>query len=307
MTEGVNRGILEAHRKGIVSSTTLLANGAAFEAAVAAGREASRQVSQQASLRASHLASNLGIGVHLNLSEGLPISHANDISTLLDAAGRLHLTPGRLWWAMASRRVRLAEIEIELRAQVNKVIAAGITPTHLDGHMHVHVLPGVAEIVVRIARESGVAAVRCPVEPVGSVLRRFPDNKVGRLSMTWKRLGTLAASGAALRLRRLLEKAGLAHPARFYGIVATGLLNLRVLKEILRSLPAGSGVSELMCHPGYVDDHLASAGGGLQTQRETELQALTSPEVIELAAAQEIRLLTYREFAESAPGREAAA
>ena len=80
---GGNRGILEAHRNGIVSSTTLLANGAAFAAAVAAARETP----------------GLGIGVHLNLSEGPPVSPATSIPSLLDAQGRLHWTPERLWSA----------------------------------------------------------------------------------------------------------------------------------------------------------------------------------------------------------------
>jgi predicted glycoside hydrolase/deacetylase ChbG (UPF0249 family) len=305
MTQGVNRGILEAHRSGIVSSTTLLANGAAFAEAAAAGRETP----------------DLGIGVHLNLSEGLPVSPAAGIPSLLDAQGRLHWTPERLWSAIATRRVRLAEIEVELRAQVDKIVEAGIVPTHLDGHMHVHVLPGVSEMVVKVARESRIPAVRCPMEPVSRLLRRLPADPQARVSATNRRFVSLAVSWAARRLRRLLEKAGLVYPARFYGIVETGFLDLHAIEEILCSLPDDAGtigpgtsgtgtsdpdISELMCHPGYVDGNLAQVGGRLQTQRESELQALTSPEATRLATARGVQLTTYRELAELKASRGAA-
>src|SRR4029077_20467390 len=103
-------------------------------------------------------------GVHLNLSEGKAAAGPSHIPTLVDRGGQLHLTPPRLWAGIASGRVSLAEIEFELRAQIRKVIRAGITPTHLDGHKHVHVLPRVSEIVIRLAREFSIPAVRCPLE-----------------------------------------------------------------------------------------------------------------------------------------------
>jgi len=81
LTENVNRGILDAYRDGILTSTTLLANGMAFESAVAASKRFRR----------------LGIGVHLNLTEGLPVADASHIPTLVDRGGRLYLTPPRLW------------------------------------------------------------------------------------------------------------------------------------------------------------------------------------------------------------------
>ena len=148
LTENVNKGILDAHREGIVTSTTLLANGMAFETAVAASERFHR----------------LGIGVHLNLTEGMPIADATLIRTLVDRGGRLYMTPVRLWAGIAAGQVSLSDIEFELRAQIKKVIRAGIRPTHLDGHKHVHVLPPVSEVVIRLAKEFRIPAVRCPVE-----------------------------------------------------------------------------------------------------------------------------------------------
>ena len=135
LTRGVTQGILDAHREGIVTSTTLMANGAAFDFAVAASRQAPA----------------LGVGVHLNLSEGIPVSPAGTIPTLVDERGRLHLKPGELLKGLLKGRVDLDEVETELRRQITKILDAGVPATHLDGHKHVHVLPGVAEIFRKIA------------------------------------------------------------------------------------------------------------------------------------------------------------
>jgi len=99
LTEEVSRGILDANRKGIVTSTTLMANGPAFDTAVALSR-----------------VPQLGIGVHLNLTEGASVSPAWRIRSLVDRKGRLHLSPGRLLLGILTRQVDLAEVEIELRA-----------------------------------------------------------------------------------------------------------------------------------------------------------------------------------------------
>jgi hopanoid biosynthesis associated protein HpnK len=276
MTEGVNRGILESHQRGIVTSTTLLATGAAFESAVAAGREHPR----------------LGIGVHLNLSEGLPVSPSVKIPSLVNSRGRLHLTPGKLCFAIITGRVRLADIETELRAQITKVMNAGITPTHVDGHMHVHVLPGVSKSVVKVAQEFHIPAMRCPVEPIAALRGTKAQNE----SRTKRRLISLAVSANALKLRRLVRNAGLAYPAHFYGIFATGYLDTQAIAQILQSVPEAASPSELMCHPGYIDAALAETGGELQQQRETERAALTSPETLRELSSQNIKLVTYRDF-----------
>src|SRR5215475_9262550 len=101
LTAQVSQGILDAHRQGIVTSTTLLANGSGFDAGVSMSRQAPQ----------------LGIGVHLNLTEGIPVSPAFDIPSLVDTRGRLHLTPGRLWAAILKRKVSLSDVEREVRAQ----------------------------------------------------------------------------------------------------------------------------------------------------------------------------------------------
>ena len=276
LTEGVNRGIVEAHADGIVTSTTILANGAAFEAAVAMSRKLP----------------SLAIGVHLNLTQGPPVAPPESVQALIDARGELHLSPSQLWRAIAMRRVPALQIETELRAQVKKVLAAGLTPTHLDGHMHVHLFPVVSDAAIQIAGEFGMRAVRCPLE-------RTRLKGLGKGLEEIKRGGiAFSVSQLARRLRSKLEKAGLAYPSHFFGTRQTGSLDRESLLEILESLP--DGTSELCCHPGYSNADLEKAGGELTFQREDELLALTSVEAKALIHSRAIRLTTYRALAQPA-------
>ena len=281
LTESVNRGILDAHRDGIVTSATLMANGIAFESAAAASKRFYR----------------LGIGVHLNLTEGTPVADAPRIRTLVDRGGRLHMTPARLWAGIATGRVSLAHIEFELRAQIKKVIRTGVRPTHFDGHKHIHVLPDVSEIVIQLAREFGVPAVRCPMEQ--NAHASLPVRSLGPLAISRIKqyLVSRAVSAMARSFRRKLEQAGLLSPARFYGISDTGFLDASTIRRILANLP--QGVSELMCHPGYRDIDLERTGTRLLTQREIEIQGLTAVSVKNLVVSEGIQLGTFNDFVAS--------
>ena len=279
LTKRVSEAIVEAHRHGIVTSTTLMANGAAFEAATALSRQMPR----------------LGIGVHLNLSEGIPVSPAPSIPSLLNARGRLHLTPGRLWKAIAMRRVCLADVETELRGQIAKIRRAGIRPTHLDGHKHVHIVPGVSDIVVRLAQEFSVSSVRCPMEEPPGLFYMLDRQRVSRSSILKQYLVGRGLSALARRFRQKLAEAGLACPTHFYGISQTGFLDARGILEVLRQLPEGT--SELMCHPGYVDVELAKTGTRLLSQREIEAFALRSRLITSFLAGSGIRLVNYKALA----------
>ena len=275
LTAGVTRGILDAHREGIVTSTTLMANGAAFDMAVAASRQAP----------------TLGVGAHLNLSEGAPISPPTSIPTLVDERGRLHLKPGRLLQDVLARRVRLDEVEAELRAQTSRIVQSGVSPTHLDGHKHVHVLPEVADIVIRLAREFSIPSVRCPVEDPPGFLNTVGAERSSHARILKQYLVGRGVSTFARRLRRRLDEVGLHCPAHFYGLSQTGFLNTRRIEEVLARLPEGA--SELMCHPGYPDTELANTGTRLLVQREVEIFAMCSPMIKRLVAGSGIRLVNY--------------
>jgi hopanoid biosynthesis associated protein HpnK len=275
LTRLVSQGILDAHYYGIVTSTSLLANGGAFEEAIAMAMRAPR----------------LSVGVHLALTQGIPVSPGFEVPTLVDARGRLYLTARQFLNRVVTHRISLHEIEIELRAQIVKVLRAGISPAHLDAHKHLHVLPGISEIVIRLAQEFGIPSVRCPMEELRLPYRlRDPQAGVFR-----QRLAGRAVSWFARRFRLKLTQAGLSYPTHFYGLTQTGFLNVERLEAILRGLPGG--ISELMCHPGYADSLLAKTGTRLLGQREIESRALMSRRTRELAISEGIQLLSYSELA----------
>jgi chitin disaccharide deacetylase len=135
-TRDVNEGIVEAHRNGILTATTLMANGAAFDHAVALARENP----------------SLDVGCHLVLVQGRSVE---DPSRMLPA------TMTELGRVMLQRKLPVYE---ELLAQVRKIVQAGIRPTHLDTHKHTHLLPPVLEAVAQLAHEFGIPWVRRPFD-----------------------------------------------------------------------------------------------------------------------------------------------
>ena len=275
-TEGVNRGIVEAHRRGLVTSSSLLANGRAFESAVAAAQSNPQ----------------LGIGVHLNLSDGPPTAPAEEVHGLLNEGGHLEEGPESLLLRIASRSLAVEEVEREWDAQIQKVRSAGIEPTHLDGHKHVQMLPGLFEIALRLAKKHGIRAIRVAHEE--STLRSVLS------SAGQRRTGVVLKQGVQARglkllapdAREMAEHAGIATADYFCGIAQTGALTREGVEKLLESLP--DGTTELMCHPGYADEELRRTGTRLQESRETELQILTDAKVRKLVATRGIRLISYK-------------
>ena len=279
LTAGVNQAIMEAHHDGLISSTSLLANGRAFASAVAL----------------SHQAPRLGVGIHLNLTEGKPVAPASSVPSLLNSQGVFARKPAGLWRAMILGPVSAVEIERELRAQIETVLAAGIVPTHLDSHKHVHALPALARMSLKLARQYRIGAIRTVAESwpaLRYLLGRFPRAKPRILR---QRFNSLALSALSRRWRGSLRPAGIACAGHFYGVTPTGFLDEELLREILRRLP--DGASELMCHPGFVDEALGQTPTRLLEQREKEYQALTRPGTILLAKDLGIQLINYGDLA----------
>jgi chitin disaccharide deacetylase len=201
-----------------------------------------------------------------------------------------------LWKAIAMRQVSLADVETEPRAQIAKIHRAGIVPTHFDGHKHVHVLPGVSDIVVRLAQEFSVSSVRCPLEDASVLFHMLDGRRVSlRASILKQYLVGRGVSALAERFRQKLAEAGLACPRHFYGISPDGFPRCRGILEVVRQLPEGT--SELMCHPGYVDAELERTGTRLLGEREIEAFALRSGLISSFLAGSRIRLVNYKALA----------
>jgi len=274
-TQGVNRGILEAFHKGIVTSTSLLANGEAF----AEGVELTRS------------APNLGVGVHLNLSDGAPLATRDEVKSLLDERGMFKGGPESLLVRLARRGLALEEVEVEWEAQIQAVQKAGIEPTHLDGHKHVHMLPGLFEIALKLAKRHGIGSIRVSLET--STLRAALASGSSQKTSVVVKQG-MQARGLKLLARdarEMAEKAGIATADYFCGIAQTGEFTKEGVLRLLKALPEGT--TELMCHPGYADEKLKKSATRLQQSRQKELDILTDTELRKNVATEGIRLIDY--------------
>jgi predicted glycoside hydrolase/deacetylase ChbG (UPF0249 family) len=259
-SEGVTRGILEAHAAGVLTSTTLLPNMPGFEDAVSRSRDE---------------APALGVGLHLNLVQGEPIER---VPTLTDPRTGHFYPLLSLVRRVLSGRVDPEEVEAECAAQIARLRSAGIAITHLDSHQHTHALPGLWHPIVRCALSRGIRFFRWPVESP----RVEPANLVAEL----KKAGVAAAWRVA---RTGAPRAG--HPAQFVGISLQG--GKRVLPRLLRVLDGlRPGTTELMMHVGRVDEALRAVDP-YTWQRERELEALTSAQVRARLGRGDIQLVHF--------------
>jgi len=263
LSEAVNDAVLAAHEHGIVTSTSIMAGGDAFKHAAA--------------LAKSHR--SLDVGVHLTLTEQRPV--ADSVPSLVYADGRFAPHATRFAMRYLSGEIALADVRAELAAQIRRVREHGITPTHLDGHQHVHVLPGIARVVAELARENGIGAVRVPTER----LRGYMLADLSRLKRVAEQLaiGALGALSPLAHLRRV---------DRFVGFYFGGRLNEQNLRTVLTTLPT-RGTVELMCHPGLDDPSSAYGHWGYSWAAETA--ALSSPAIRGLLAERGVRLIGYRD------------
>jgi predicted glycoside hydrolase/deacetylase ChbG (UPF0249 family) len=249
LCESVNKGIVEAHTKGVLTSTTIMANMPAAQQAV-------------------DLAKNLptlGVGVHLNLTAGKPLCQDNIVKSILDSQGHFALSPGKLALAsLITGKVRTA-IETELASQIQWLIDKGIKPTHLDSHKHIHSFPTIFPIVCRLAKRFGVSAIRYAFEP----------KQVSQLP--WPVTDRESRKRASL-VRTMAKINRWQNPAFFktdalLGVNHVGKINTVFMQAV--SLYNTASTAELMTHPGYTYD-LDATRTRLVKQREVELEALCS-------------------------------
>ena len=281
-TGGVNLGIAEAHGNGIVTSASLLANGEAFVSAIelAKGRE------------------DLGVGVHLNLSDGPPTAPRELVISLLNDEGVFAGGPESILVKLARRSMLLNEVEEEWDAQIAKVREAGISPTHLDGHKHVHMLPGLFEIALKLAKRHEIGAIRVSHES-SSMRAALASGEKQKASQVLKQgVHARALKLLAREARQYAERVGIATTDYFCGIAQTGELTLAGVAKLLRTLPEGT--TELMCHPGFLDGDLERSRTRLRKSRSLEVEILTDKGIRNLVAEQGIRLIDYGFVAQEA-------
>lgn len=268
--ETVSCGIVDGYRQGCISSTTLMAGAVGFDQAVALAGDNP----------------GLGLGVHLTLVGEMPVAAPGTVASLVDTEGRLPLAYGRFLQQFLTGNIRLSEIRRELEAQVQKVTDTGLQITHLDSHQHMHVVPGIIDIVLDIAKQFQIKAIRIPAEPIG-FFGGFPST-MGRF------IGRGGLSVLAAVARRKAKKAGIETTDHFYGMLAGGHMNEAYLLNIVKQLPYGT--SELMLHPGLDDQAMTNAYGWKYHWQE-EYQAVTGRWLRDCLAQEKIELIHFGELA----------
>jgi chitin disaccharide deacetylase len=259
LTEGVCRAVRTAHTEGIVTATSLLAVGQAFDAAAAM-------------LRATP---TLELGAHLALvGEDPPLLPAREVPTLVDARGAFPLSYRTVVARGLAGRIDPDDVRRELTAQLERVLGLGLPVTHLDTHQHTHLWPVVGTVVMELAVQYAIPAVRLP-----SSRARGP---VG--------LGVRALSR---RLERRLDARGLVRTDGYAGLDEAGSLDLDRLDAALAAAAAdGLATLEINAHPGEQGD--PDLGRFAWDYRWAgELAALTDPRAPELVARHGFRLAAF--------------
>jgi predicted glycoside hydrolase/deacetylase ChbG (UPF0249 family) len=261
-TASVSAGIRNAHLWGIVTSTTAMMNMTGIE---------------QALEKAQEDCPNLGLGVHLVLTAGKPILPA---LTVLSLTGGLDHFPSGTGFLNYLHLIDLNQVHSEWDAQIQKFIhLTGKKPDHLDSHHHTsYFTPTLFEVMLGFARELG-CAIRPPLAEGNSDLPMDLPPELGKQAMDF--------------LPPFLKRFKPVCPDNFYSSFYDQSANLNHLISILSNLPMGT--SEIMCHPGFVDQELLT-GSSYNIQRERELEILKNPEITSYIQNHDIQMINYSQL-----------
>ena len=261
----INAAVEKGVADGVLRSATIMPGGAAFDDAAALA------------LRTPAL----GVGIHLTLVNGNPILPPAEIPSLVTEAGVFVDDHTAFAVRLLRGRVNLAEVRAELAAQLRRVETAGIHPTHADSHQHMHVLPGVIDIVLDLCAAAHISAMRAPRAPL------FAGNfgGIGQL---------IGRTGLSILARRAAEKArqrGIRTPDHFAGIVAGEAVDTEALTQIAANLKGGT--TEVMLHPG-TDNVVLIRDCLWDHDFEAELAAVCAPVVRDTLTASGAEIVNFR-------------
>lgn len=259
-----SHGIFQCFEFGVVTSATLICNGSDADRAAKHARE-----------------KKLPTGLHLNFTDGTPISKPQDVETLLQSTAGEFRQRHEQRRALDGGQIDRVHIEREIRAQIEWFLDHHGQPTHVDGHHKVHIHPAVTPLLIPIMDRYGIGMVRIPAEdplpPFGYV--------IGEEQLA-------AAKAAAVQAREaqtLFTAHGIRSTDHFRGATLVGNASQKNLRHILTRLPEGT--TELMVHPGSMTP--IGSPFDMDPQRQTELQMLTNPDVPALLRERKIELISF--------------
>lgn len=264
----VNAAVIDGHRTGIITSTSLLAGGEAFTEAVSMAKNNPK----------------LGIGIHIALVGGLkPVCKPSEVPSLLTSKGVFPETYIDFMKRVYTGKINYSELRNEIHAQIERIMESGVHVNHIDGHQHMHVLPTVLPIIIEQAKQHGINAIRIPDE---SYL--FVNNMYSPVRL----LGKMGLSTVAAKARPTIRDNGMYSTQYFWGMINGGQINQKTLMGILKYVSKKSGTHELMIHPGLNNTIL----GNLYKwgyHWEDELQAISSNHTHLYIRQNNIELINY--------------
>jgi len=267
----VNEAIEEAHRRGVLTTASLMIGAAGAKDAVE---------------RAGRLPS-LRVGLHLVLVNGTPVSPPRVIPDLVDSEG---CVSPRLFRAgmkfFLYPRVR-GQLEEEIRAQFAAFRNTGLSLDHVNCHNHMHVHPTIGKLILKVGEEYGLRAVRYPYEPV------LPSWRASRKGLGRKWVSWLFLWPWLALLKKQLRRARLHSNQFIFGMNDSGGMDLDLVLAFLRNLPPG--VTEMYFHPASGrDSELERAAENYRYQEE--FAALTSPALRKALRSSHIQCISFSDL-----------
>ena len=266
-SSGVNRAIIEAHERGVLTSTSLMVTGQAFDEAVA--------------LAEAH--PKLAVGLHLVLGKGKAVLPPSQIPHLVDSDGNFSNQPNRAGvhyqFSLGARR----ELPLEIRAQLEKFRSTGLQLSHVDGHLHMHLHPAILPTLVELADEFNVKVIRLPSEELRTNLNL--DNSDLQTKLVWSFFST----GFRWNGERLLKSKGIGFVDRIYGWLQSGRMTEEYLLGLIPQIRAN--LVEIYSHPAIAI--ATEPTNGPLGLGPAELAALVSDRVREMLVSQGFELTNY--------------
>lgn len=269
MSEEVNEAVIRAYREGVLTTTSLMVTGAAFEQAVRLARENP----------------GLGVGIHLVTVVGRSVLPQSQIGSLVDENRNFSNNPTsaglKYFFYPRARR----ELRKELAAQFEEFYSTGLPLSHIDGHLHLHVHPVIFNVALELGEKYGCRRMRVPQEELRPAITFDSANK------TLKRVHALLFGGLARWMKKKLAARGFTFPERVYGNLQSGRMSERYFLYALDHLTAKT--NEIYFHPAlYQGDRLSDE----KRQCALEFEALISTRVRKRINDLGIKLTNYIEI-----------
>ena len=269
LSKGVNQAVEQAWQAGILTSASIMPGGQAFKEAVAIAKRNP----------------GLQVGLHLTLLQGKSILPAKDIPKLVDAAGNFRDDPIRTGLRYFFDKSLYKQLRREIEAQIQKVQQAGLTISHIDGHLNIHMHPTVFAFLTDLMPEYGITSFRLSQERLFHNLQFNNERKLGKI------LESIIFWALANHCRPNLKKLGVNFSAEVKGVLNSGRMTEDYILDIMDGLKPG--LTELYFHPGCLPD--AEITRRMPDYRHAEeLAAITSPKIRQKLAESGIELCNYQ-------------